>query len=206
MRVWFWIALATLSSSHLLIVLFASVRRKRSRTLQTIVTSWMLASSAGSGDRHRGGTNTFAAATRSPGVRGATCALARLPLNELIDALATLLDSRCLHRDCRAWARRLKLAHLSQRADPADVDLRTPRGLGGTRWTGLLSLDWLEQEKPGQETPGRRETWTPNFWSDQLAQKSKDHSNNDREPGCREGAPCTETPEKATSKAIGARC
>ena len=48
------------------------------------------------------------------GMRGAADALARMPLNdELIDALATLLEAECLHRDSLAQARRLKLAPLS---------------------------------------------------------------------------------------------
>ena len=82
------------------------------------------------------------------GMRGAADALARLPLNhDLIDTLATLLEAECLHRDSLAQARRLKLAHLSQRAHPADVDLRTPRGLGKTRWTQLLSLNWFKQHQ-----------------------------------------------------------
>ena len=82
------------------------------------------------------------------GMRGAADALARLPLNhDLIDTLATLLEAECLHLDSLAQARRLKLAHLSQRAHPADVDLRTPRGLGKTRWTQLLSLNWFKQHQ-----------------------------------------------------------
>jgi len=69
----------------------------------------------------------------------------RLPLNdEHIDALATLLEAECLHRDSLAQARRLKLAHLSQRAHPADVDLRASRGLGKSRWAQLLSLNWFK--------------------------------------------------------------
>jgi DNA replication protein DnaC len=41
----------------------------------------------------------------------------------------------------------MKLARLSQRAHPADVDLRTPRGLGKARWTQLLSLNWFKQHQ-----------------------------------------------------------
>src|SRR3546814_14436721 len=71
--------------------------------------------------------------------------LARLPLNdEVIDALALLLEAECLHRDSLAQSRRLKLAKLGQRAHPADVDLRNPRGLGKTRWQQMLSLNWLK--------------------------------------------------------------
>lgn len=82
------------------------------------------------------------------GLRGAADALARLPLqDDLIDTLAVLLEAECLHRDSLAQARRLKLARLSQRAHPVDVDLRTPRGLGKTRWTQLLSLNWLRQHQ-----------------------------------------------------------
>ena len=82
------------------------------------------------------------------GLRGAADALARLPLgDDAIDALAVLLEAECLHRDSLAQARRLKLAKLSQRAHPADVDLRTPRGLGKTRWQQLLSLNWLRQHQ-----------------------------------------------------------
>lgn len=82
------------------------------------------------------------------GLRGAADALVRLPLHDdLIDTLAVLLEAECLHRDSLAQARRLKLARLSQRAHPVDVDLRTPRGLGKTRWTQLLSLNWLRQHQ-----------------------------------------------------------
>lgn len=82
------------------------------------------------------------------GLRGAADALARLPLHdELIDTLASVLEAECLHRDSLAQSRRLKLARLSQRAHPADVDLRTPRGLGKTRWTQLISLNWLKQHQ-----------------------------------------------------------
>src|SRR3546814_2289121 len=74
--------------------------------------------------------------------------LARLPLNdEVIDALALLLEAECLHRDSLAQSRRLKLAKLGQRAHPADVDLRNPRGLGKTRWQQMLSLNWLKQHQ-----------------------------------------------------------
>src|SRR3546814_5797229 len=63
------------------------------------------------------------------GLRGAADMLARLPLNdEVIDALALLPEAECLHRDSLAQSRRLKLAKLGQRAHPADVDLRNPRG------------------------------------------------------------------------------
>jgi DNA replication protein DnaC len=82
------------------------------------------------------------------GLRGAADALARLPLStDTIDALATLLEAECLHRDSLALARRLKLAKLGQSAHPADVDLRTPRGLGKSRWQYLLSLNWLTQHQ-----------------------------------------------------------
>lgn len=82
------------------------------------------------------------------GLRGAADALARLPLAaDLVDALAVLLEAECLHRDSLAQARRLKLAKLGQRAHPADVDLRTPRGLGKTRWQQLLGLNWLKQHQ-----------------------------------------------------------
>ncbi|MDZ4271533.1 MAG: hypothetical protein U0975_02560, partial [Erythrobacter sp.] len=79
------------------------------------------------------------------GLRGAADALARLPLNDaVIDALAIVLEAECLHRDSLAQSRRLKLAKLGQRAHPADVDLRSPRGLGNTRWQQLISLNWLK--------------------------------------------------------------
>ena len=79
------------------------------------------------------------------GLRGAADALARLPLDtDLIDALALLLEAECLHRDSLAQARRTKLAKLGQRAHPADVDLRTARGLGKSRWQQLLSLNWFK--------------------------------------------------------------
>lgn len=82
------------------------------------------------------------------GMRGAADALARLPLaDDALDALALLLEAECLHRDSLGQARRLKLAKLSQRAHPADVDLRSPRGLGKTRWQQLLSLNWFKQHQ-----------------------------------------------------------
>jgi DNA replication protein DnaC len=82
------------------------------------------------------------------GLRGAADALARLsPHEAVIDTLAVLLEAECLHRDSLAQARRLKLAKLAQPAHPADVDLRTPRGLGKTRWQHLLSLNWLKQHQ-----------------------------------------------------------
>lgn len=82
------------------------------------------------------------------GLRGAADMLARLPLNdEVIDALALLLEAECLHRDSLAQSRRMKLAKLGQRAHPADVDLRNPRGLGKTRWQQMLSLNWLKQHQ-----------------------------------------------------------
>jgi len=82
------------------------------------------------------------------GLRGAADALAQLPLHdELIDILATVPEAECLHRDSLAQSRRLKLARLSQRAHPADVDLRSQRGLGKTRWAQLLSLNWLKQHQ-----------------------------------------------------------
>lgn len=82
------------------------------------------------------------------GLRGAADALARLPLDaEVVDALALLLEAECLHRDSLAQARRTKLAKLGQRAHPADVDLRTPRGLGKSRWQHLLSLNWFSQHQ-----------------------------------------------------------
>ena len=82
------------------------------------------------------------------GLRGAADALARLPLNDdVIDALAILLEAECLHRDSLAQSRRTKLAKLGQRARPADVDLRSARGLGKTRWQQMLSLNWLKQHQ-----------------------------------------------------------
>ncbi len=82
------------------------------------------------------------------GLRGAADALARLPLNDdVIDALAILLQAECLHRDSLAQSRRTKLAKLGQRAHPADVDLRSARGLGKTRWQQMLSLNWLKQHQ-----------------------------------------------------------
>lgn len=82
------------------------------------------------------------------GLRGAADALARMPLDEeVIDALAVLLEAECLHRDSLGQARRLKLAKLSQRAHPADVDLRSPRGLGKSRWQHLLGLNWFTQHQ-----------------------------------------------------------
>jgi DNA replication protein DnaC len=82
------------------------------------------------------------------GMRGAADALTRVPLAaDVADALGVLLEAECLHRDSLALARRLKLARLGQSAHPADVDLRTPRGLGKTRWQQLLSLNWLTQHQ-----------------------------------------------------------
>lgn len=82
------------------------------------------------------------------GLRGAADALARMTLDaEVVDALALLLDAECLHRDSLAQARRTKLAKLGQRAHPADVDLRTSRGLGKSRWQQLLSLNWFKQHQ-----------------------------------------------------------
>ena len=80
------------------------------------------------------------------GLRGAADTLARLPCHEeVIDTLAVLLEAECLHRDSLAQSRRLKLAKLGQSAHPADVDLRTPRGLGKSRWrdSGSSRLAWL---------------------------------------------------------------
>lgn len=82
------------------------------------------------------------------GLRGAADALARLAINaDVVDALAVLLETECLHRDSLAQARRLKLARLGQQAHPADVDLRTARGLGKTRWQQLMSLHWLKRHQ-----------------------------------------------------------
>lgn len=82
------------------------------------------------------------------GLRGVADALARMtPNTEFVDTLAVLLESECLHRDSLALNRRLKLAKLSQSAHAADVDLRTPRGLGKTRWQHLLSLNWRRQHQ-----------------------------------------------------------
>jgi DNA replication protein DnaC len=82
------------------------------------------------------------------GLRGAADALTRVSLAaDVVDALALLLEAECLHRDSLALARRLKLAKLGQSAHPADVDLRTPRGLGKTRWQQLLSLNWMRQHQ-----------------------------------------------------------
>lgn len=82
------------------------------------------------------------------GLRGAADALARLPLNDdVIDAFAILLEAECLHRDSLAQSRRTKLAKLGQQAHPADVDLRSARGLGKTRWQQMLSLNWLKQHQ-----------------------------------------------------------
>ncbi|MBS0213665.1 MAG: IS21-like element helper ATPase IstB [Proteobacteria bacterium] len=82
------------------------------------------------------------------GLRGAADALARLACDEaVLDMLALLLEAECLHRDSLAQTRRLKLAKLGQSAHPADVDIRTPRGLGKTRWQHLLSLNWFRQHQ-----------------------------------------------------------
>ncbi len=82
------------------------------------------------------------------GMRGAADALTRVPLAaDVADALGVLLEAECLHRDSLALARRLKLAKLGQAAHPADVDLRTPRGLGKTRWQQLLSLNWMQHHQ-----------------------------------------------------------
>jgi DNA replication protein DnaC len=82
------------------------------------------------------------------GLRGAADALARLPCDEeVIDTLAVLLEAECLHRDSLAQTRRLKLAKLGQSAHPADVDVRTPRGLGKSRWQQLLGLNWFKQHQ-----------------------------------------------------------
>ncbi len=82
------------------------------------------------------------------GLRGAADAITRLPPNDdVIDTLALLLEAECLHRDSLAQTRRLKLARLGQSAHPADVDLRTPRNLGKTRWQQLVSLNWFKQHQ-----------------------------------------------------------
>ena len=82
------------------------------------------------------------------GLRGAADALARLSCqDDVIDTLAVLLEAECLHRDSLAQSRRLKLAKLGQSAHPADVDLRTPRGLGKSRWQHLLGLNWFKQHQ-----------------------------------------------------------
>ncbi|MBS0329457.1 MAG: IS21-like element helper ATPase IstB [Proteobacteria bacterium] len=82
------------------------------------------------------------------GLRGAADALTRLQCDEaVLDTLALLLEAECLHRDSLAQTRRLKLAKLGQSAHPADVDIRTPRGLGKTRWQHLLSLNWFRQHQ-----------------------------------------------------------
>jgi DNA replication protein DnaC len=57
------------------------------------------------------------------------------------------LEAECLHRDSLAQGRRLKLAKLGQQAHPADVDLKTPRGLERVRWQQLLGLSWLRQHQ-----------------------------------------------------------
>src|SRR3546814_18618945 len=73
------------------------------------------------------------------GLLGAADMLARLPLNdEVIDALALLLEAECLHRDSLAQSRRLQLAKLGPRAHPADVNLRNHPALGTTRRQKLL--------------------------------------------------------------------
>lgn len=82
------------------------------------------------------------------GLRCAADALARLPCHEdVIDTLAVLLEAECLHRDSLAQSRRLKLVKLGQSAHPADVDLRTPRALGKSRWQHLLRLNWFKQHQ-----------------------------------------------------------
>ena len=82
------------------------------------------------------------------GLRGAADALNRLPLSEdLVDTLALIFEAEGLHRDSLAHARRLKLAKLSQSAHAADVDLRSPRGLGKTRWQQLLGLNWFKRHQ-----------------------------------------------------------
>lgn len=82
------------------------------------------------------------------GLRGAAAALARLSITEdVFESLAVLFEAECLHRDTLAQARRLKLAKLAMHAHPADVDLRTPRGLGKNRWQQLMSLNWLQQHQ-----------------------------------------------------------
>ena len=82
------------------------------------------------------------------GLRGAADAIARLPCSDkVIDAIAVLLEAECLHRDSLAQSRRIKLAKLGQSAHPADVDLRTPRSLGKTRWQQLISLNWFKQHQ-----------------------------------------------------------
>lgn len=82
------------------------------------------------------------------GLRGSADALTRLAINaDVIDTLAVLLEAECLHRDSLAQSRRLKLAKLGMHAHPADVDLRTARGLGKTRWQQLASLNWLKQHQ-----------------------------------------------------------
>jgi len=82
------------------------------------------------------------------GLRGAADALERLSITEdVFEMLAVLFEAECLHRDSLAQARRLKLAKLAMHAHPADVDLRTPRGLGKNRWQQLMSLNWLKQHQ-----------------------------------------------------------
>jgi DNA replication protein DnaC len=82
------------------------------------------------------------------GLRGATDALARLPLSDdIADALTLLLDAESLHRDTLAQARRTQLARLGQRAHPSDVDLKSPRGLSKLRWQALLSLNWFHRHQ-----------------------------------------------------------
>lgn len=83
------------------------------------------------------------------GLRGAADALSRIVEDneEARDTLALLLEAESLHRDTLAQSRRLKLAKLGQRAHPADVDLRTARGLSKSRWQQLLSLTWFKQHQ-----------------------------------------------------------
>ncbi|MBS0575777.1 MAG: IS21-like element helper ATPase IstB [Proteobacteria bacterium] len=82
------------------------------------------------------------------GLRGAADALARLALDaDVVDTLAVLLEAECLHRDSLAQTRRLKLAKLGTNAHVADVDLRTSRGLGKTRWQHLAGLNWFTQHQ-----------------------------------------------------------
>ena len=83
------------------------------------------------------------------GMHGAADALSRIVEHneEARDTLALLLEAESLHRDTLGQARRLKLAKLGQRAHPADVDLRTARGLSKSRWQQLLSLTWFKQHQ-----------------------------------------------------------
>src|ERR1700686_1436912 len=58
-----------------------------------------------------------------------------------------LVDQQWLWRENRALARRLRLAHLKERAVIEDIDYQHPRGLDRKLMRSLSSGEWLRQKQ-----------------------------------------------------------